>query len=304
MDMERIKVDERKCTVCACVSATLLGCLASSAFGIAIYAAQEVDNLEDEITRVPMAAIGERFTVNQLLGFEGVNWDVENERFIIGSVNTDKIYSFVPGQEDAEPLPDAAFNTTFGNVGVYLDQNSERNILWSASTGWTRGGSLNAPVQASIMRYDLSTEKLVEDDVTSLRLDPARYMLLNDVVADDEGTAYFSNSFDGQIIAAKFVDGRLQTKSITMRDFQSNIGLFGLNGMEYYDNALFVAFGQNDGSNAQPGIYRIPDPGDKRIYERDYIVLGVDVAKLNPGLPFVGCVVLYCVAFCSVVDFP
>jgi len=291
MDTERAKINnmnnERKSTVCACVGATLLGCLASSAFGIAIYAAYEVDNLEDEITKVPVAAIGERFTA-PAFGCEGVNWDVEKERFIIGSVFTDKIYSLVPGQ-NTSALPAAVFETGFGNLGVYLDQNNERNILWSASTGWSRRPPITeaSPVQASIMRYDLSTGMVMEEDVSFLRLDPARFMVLNDVVADDEGTAYFSNSFDGQIIAAKLVGGSLLTKSVTLPDFKSNIGSFGLNGMEYYDDALYVAFVDPSGSNAESGIYRIADPDDTPIYERNSITLGNDIVKLEPGVPFV-----------------
>ncbi len=54
-----------------------------------------------------------------------------------------------------------------------------------------------------------------------------------------------------------------------------------------YDNALHVAFGQIEGSNAESGIYRIADPDDTPIYERDDITLGNDCVKLEPGLPYV-----------------
>jgi hypothetical protein len=91
-------------------------------------------------------------------------------------------------------------------------------------------------------------------------------MVLNDVVTDDDGVAYLSNSFDGQIIRAYDPLSEITTaETINLPSFRGPEFSFELNGMEppppelepeHHDGALFIAHYSDASSEGRAGMYR------------------------------------------------
>jgi sugar lactone lactonase YvrE len=166
---------------------------------------------------------------------EGIEYDVDNERFIVSSA---------VGAGIGTVSIDGAFTTvisaqTVGENGVYgLQVDKQRNRLFAV-------GGLNfanpTGLPAVLYIFDLNDFSLLEEiDLTSLTGGAA---FVNDVAIDANGDAYITDSSTGQVIKANVNIGNSTIESLfqdTTLSTDISMNQFGFNGIEYHEDGYFL----------------------------------------------------------------
>lgn len=164
---------------------------------------------------------------------EGVVWDAEHERFLVGSLLLGTIYSVTPhedGTADIEPfIQDKDLRST---VGLEVDAENNRLLVTNSASDAFMGG----PGAAGLAAYDLDTgERAYLVDFTPLYESKSNFA--NDVTVDDEGNAYVTNSF-APVLYKVTPEGEA---SVLIEDPLLGAQFLGGNGIVYDDGVLLVA---------------------------------------------------------------
>eukprot|EP00475_Leptophrys_vorax_P042814 TRINITY_DN806_c0_g1_i12.p1 TRINITY_DN806_c0_g1~~TRINITY_DN806_c0_g1_i12.p1 ORF type:complete len:595 (-),score=140.67 TRINITY_DN806_c0_g1_i12:297-2081(-) len=175
---------------------------------------------------------------------EGIFWDTTAQHFLFGSTKTGGIFSLRPGISDL--LPEitrvvAPNNLNLGSVGVFVDYGSNRYNVWAALSNFSLTGS--GTVDGGLLYVNMVTG--VSSAVRLSQFQTGNGLFINDVVTDDAGNVFATNSFDGQIFKGTY---NASTGTIDTSQFFYNASYhftgFGFNGIEFFNGWLLVGITQ------------------------------------------------------------
>ncbi len=169
---------------------------------------------------------------------EGVEWDADNGRFLVGSLTQGTIYSVTPhddGTADIAPfIEDKDLKST---VGLEIDHVNNRLLVVNSGASAFGGG----PGGAGLAAYDLETgERAYLVDFTSLYKSKTHFA--NDVAVDDEGNAYVTDTF-APVLYKVTPEGEA---SVLIEDKLLTNPNFGTNGIVYHPNGYLIVANSGD----------------------------------------------------------
>jgi sugar lactone lactonase YvrE len=176
---------------------------------------------------------------NQSMYPEGIDFDFNNNRFVVGSLYNAEVYTMSLDGALSLFIKESKITAI---TGVFTDELRNRLIVVGGDIGLSKksapkGASAGQSAYAEI--YNLSTGELIK--VIDLKpLTPNAGGLANDIATDQDGNIYITDSFSPVIYkidiaykASIFVNSEL---------FKPAPGSFGLNGIVYHpDGYLLVA---------------------------------------------------------------
>lgn len=175
---------------------------------------------------------------------EGVEWDAERGRFLVGSLSEGTIFEI---NDEGEIIPFIEDDALISTVGIHIDQENDRLLAAVSNRAAISGGEVEGPlVQAAA--YDLETGERVYVTNLSDLLD-SQQQFVNDVTNDPEGNAYMTNSFAPVIYQIR-PEGEAE---VFVEDEQLAASGFGLNGIVYHPDGYLLAAVTANGS-----LYKIP----------------------------------------------
>ena len=194
---------------------------------------------------------------------EGIEWDEEGERFLVGSVTQGTIFQF----DDMGAIsPFIEDEDLVSSIGIHIDKANGRLLVANTDANVAFNPEEANPF-AGLAAYDLETgERLFLADMTDLYESPVHFA--NDVVNDADGNAYVTNSM-APVIYRVTPDGEA---SVFVENEAFAVEGFGLNGIEFHpDGYLLAAVG------ASASIYKIPldDPDNVTLVETE-MPYGID----------------------------
>jgi sugar lactone lactonase YvrE len=199
---------------------------------------------------------------------EGIEYDAERDRFLLGSLVEGTIFEVVG---DGEPTPFIEDPDIASSVGIHIDVERDRLLVVSSNTFLFMDPTL--PYNAEVAAYDLETgERLFFTDLVNI----TEYApnVANDVTVDDEGNAYVTDSL-APVIYRIDVDGEA---SVFWEDsLFDGQGAPRLNGIEYHpDGYLLVP--------ADGRLYKVPvdDPAALSEVTLDAPLPAADGITLHP----------------------
>jgi hypothetical protein len=160
---------------------------------------------------------------------------------ILGSYYKPIIYKAGPGQTTAEPWIHLSGQGSEATLGVLADPKTK--TLWACQAEQEPGTPPPLPRHTMLRTFDLKTGK----DKASYPL-PGATNLCNDITIAADGTAYISDTINGQILRLK-PGGALM---LWLKD----PALAGIDGLTFVKGALYVD------SVAQSTILRVPMNAD------------------------------------------
>ena len=205
---------------------------------------------------------------------EGIEWDEEGERFLVGSVTQGTIFQF----DDMGAIsPFIEDEDLVSSIGIHIDKENGRLLVANTDINIAINPE-EANTFAGLAAYDLETgERLFLADMTNLYESPAHFA--NDVVNDADGNAYVTNSM-APVIYQVTPDGEA---SVFVENEAFAVEGFGLNGIEFHpDGYLLAAVGTSS------SIYKIPldDPDNVTLVETE-IAYGIDGMAFDPNYDLV-----------------
>ena len=205
---------------------------------------------------------------------EGIEWDEEGQRFLVGSLTQGTIFQFDDMGAISPFIEDEDLVST---IGIHIDKMTNRLLVTNTDANIAFNPAEANPF-AGLAAYDLATgERLFIVDMTDLYESPAQFA--NDVVNDADGNAYVTNSM-APVIYKVTPDGEA---SVFVENEAFDVEGFGLNGIEYHpDGYLLVAVGTT------ASIYKVPldDPDSLTLVESEtpYAIDGMAFdANLDSG---------------------
>jgi sugar lactone lactonase YvrE len=176
---------------------------------------------------------------SQSLYPEGIDYDFNNNRFIVGSLYNSEVFTMSLDGKLSPFIKETNLNTL---TGVFTDELRNRLIVVGGDIGLSKksapkGASAGQTAAAEI--YDLATGKLIRAiDLKSLT--PNAGAVANDVAVDENGIIYITDSFSPVIYK---IDKNYQASTFSSSElFKPAAGSFGLNGIVYHpDGYLLVA---------------------------------------------------------------
>jgi sugar lactone lactonase YvrE len=180
---------------------------------------------------------------------EGIEWDAENERFLVGSLTEGTVFAIA---DDGTVTPFIEDENLMASVGIHIDQRNNRLLVASSDLAATGDPAMNG--SALLGAYDLTTgEQIYFADLGALL--PEGRHFANDVTADPEGNAYVTDSFS-PVIYKVTPEGEA---SIFAENELFAIEGFGLNGIEYHGHEYLLA-----AVSGSQSLYKVPfaDPTD------------------------------------------
>jgi sugar lactone lactonase YvrE len=176
---------------------------------------------------------------------EGIEYDAERQRFLLGSLSTGSItsVSLLGGTQTLIEDEDL-----ISSVGIHIDAANDRLLV--ANSDRSAFGNPDSKGLAALAAYDLETgERLYYAELSALTAEREGQNFANDVTVDADGNAYVTNSFQPLIYKVD-IDGNAE---VFIEDEQLTAPGFGLNGIDFHpDGYLLAAVG---GSAA---IFKIP----------------------------------------------
>lgn len=205
---------------------------------------------------------------------EGIEWDEEGERFLVGSLTQGTIFQF----DDMGAIsPFIEDEDLVSSIGIHIDKMSGRLLVTNTDANIAFNPEEANPF-AGLAAYDLATgERLFLVDMTDLYESPAQFA--NDVVSDADGNAYVTNSM-APVIYKVTPEGEA---SIFVENEAFAVEGFGLNGIEFHpDGYLLAAVGTS------ASIYKIPldDPDSLTLVETG-MPYSVDGMAFDPNYDLV-----------------
>ncbi len=201
--------------------------------GASIVGAQD-DELPDEI-------------VIERPGFtpEGIEWDSNNERFLLGSLAEGTVFAV---DDDGGITPFIENEAFMATIGIEVDLANERLLVTNSDSAIFFNPS--AQGLAALGAYDLNTgEEIFYTELNGLNDAEDVQFFANDVAVDADGNAYVTNSFAPEIYVVDS-DGNAD---IFITDERLSSDFFGLNGIVYHeDGYLLVAVA------GEAELYKIP----------------------------------------------
>jgi sugar lactone lactonase YvrE len=202
---------------------------------------------------------------------EGIEWDADNGRFLLGSLMQGTIFQVADDGTITPLLENDGFDST---VGIQVDKANHRLLVANADP--TVFFDPEAVGMAGLFAFDLeSGEMLFSVDLTALDAPEGTRYFANDVAVDKDGSAYVTNSF-APVIYRVEPDGNA---SVFIEDERLATDTIGLNGIDYHpDGYLLVAV---VGSGA---IYKIPLENPDAMTQVELSEpLGIDGMILHPN---------------------
>jgi len=192
----------------------------------AMVVAQDDDMGDDEMMSLPDVV---EFSRTGVLP-EGVEWDAERERFLVGSLSEGTIFEI---NDMGEITPFIEDEDLVSTVGIHID--AENDHLWVANSDRSvMSGELEEP-NVSVAGYDLETgERLLLADVGEFLDSPMQFV--NDLTVDADGNAYVTNSF-APLIYQVTPEGEA---SVFAEDERWAVEGFGLNGIVFHPDGYLL----------------------------------------------------------------
>ena len=163
---------------------------------------------------------------------EGVEWDAERDRFLVGSVTRGSVTAVA---DDGSHRTLAEGPEGLGSIGVHLDATRDRILVAHADVSVFQDTASTGAAVLGI--YDAETgERIRTADLAALH--PEGRHFANDVTVGPDGTAYVTDSFSAVLFAVPPED----EPSVLVRDESLGGTGFGTNGIDYHpDGYLIVA---------------------------------------------------------------
>ena len=203
-------------------------------------------------------------------GPEGIEWDAESGRFLLGSLNEGTVFAV---DDEGSITPFAEDENFMATVGIQVDAERGRLLVTNADPSIFFNPS--AAGSAGLGAYDLETgEQIFYADLSGLNTEDGVQFFANDVAVDADGNAYITNSFAPEIYVVD-ADGNAD---VFITDDRLSSDFFGLNGIDYHpDGYLLVAVA------GEAELYKIPvdDPAAITQVELD-VPFGADGIILHP----------------------
>lgn len=200
---------------------------------------------------------------------EGIEYDTQGERFLLGSLSGGTIFAVTDDGTITPFIEDADLHSS---VGIEIDEDNHRLLVCNSMAEVFSENSLQGEI--SLAAYDLETgERLFLVDLTALY--PEGRHFANDVAVDTEGNAYVTDTMS-PVIYKVTPEGEA---SIFLEDDRFAVSPFGLNGIVFHpDGYLLVS------EMGAATIYKIPldDPASlSEVGLEDFII--ADGMVLHPN---------------------
>lgn len=170
---------------------------------------------------------------------EGVEWDAEGERFLVGSLTMGGIYEIADDGTTSLFIEHEQFIST---VGIHIDNATNRLLV---ANGDLFGSSPEGTAQLGI--FDLQTgEELHYVELGDLH---DGMSFANDVVNDTDGNAYVTDTVS-PVIYIVDIDGNAE---VFVESENFAVDGIGLNGIEYHEDGFLIVALHGTGE-----IYRVP----------------------------------------------
>lgn len=198
---------------------------------------------------------------------EGIIYNDENEKTYIGSYYKGKIVTVDLSGNMSDFIIDQSLVAV---VGMAIDKSKNRLLVCNSDAGISlRSDQSTIGQLAEIIVYDLTTgTKLKTINLAGLYQGG---QFLNDLVLDDNGNIYVTNSFSPVIYK---IDGNdVPTLFVSDTMFNVPTGAFGLNGIAYHNNGYLIA-----GKSFGGVLYKIPLNNPSNVQE---ITLDAPVNSLD-----------------------
>lgn len=200
---------------------------------------------------------------------EGIEWDAQRGRFLLGSLSEGTIFEV---QDDGSITPLIENDRLMASVGIHIDAANDRLLVGNNNPAVFAGPVEEGPI-ATLMAFDLETgEELFYADLSDLYEGDRHFA--NDVTVDAEGNAYVTNSF-APVIFQVDPEGNA---SIFLEDERFAGEGFNLNGLDYHPDGYLLVAKANTGQ-----LFKVPvdSPQDVTEVELDRPINGADGVVLR-----------------------
>jgi sugar lactone lactonase YvrE len=186
------------------------------------------------------AVVQEKYLVNnQSMYPEGIDYDYNNNRFIVGSLYKAEVYTMSLTGALTPFIKESKITTL---AGVFTDELRNRLIIVGGDIGLSKKSApkgASAGSTALVEIYNLATGELTRT-IDLKFLTPNAGAVANDVAVDEDGNIYITDSFSPIIYK---VDNAYKASVFATNElFKPAPGAFGLNGIVFHpDGYLLVA---------------------------------------------------------------
>ncbi len=177
---------------------------------------------------------------------EGIAYDSEENVFYVSSVAQGKISKVSP-DGTIETFADSP--ELVSTLGMELDKTNNRLLVCVTDPGFNQARSNSDTVTqlAAVAIYDLSTGERTD----FIQVTSGAPRLANDLILDDAGNIYVSDSFSPSIYKVD-TNGTVST-FITNEAFEPQPMAFGLNGLAFHSDGFLIVSKYDEGK-----LFRIP----------------------------------------------
>lgn len=164
---------------------------------------------------------------------EGVEWDAQNQRYLVTSIRKGEIGSV---KDDGTYWVFAKDPRMISSVGIEIDAKRDRVLVCNADAGAGENSSESTTGKlAALAVFQISTGNLIKYIDLAKGIDGGHFC--NDIAIDKDGTVYITDSFSPIIYK---VDANYNA-SVLVNSKAFTGKSFNLNGIVVKDNYLLVA---------------------------------------------------------------
>lgn len=161
-------------------------------------------------------------------------------------------------------------------LGMVINKSTNQLLVCNSDPGFSeKTTGQSPPVLANVVAYDLTSGNEVANYDLSTLLPTGTPLLVNDIVLDDAGNAYITNSL-APVVFKISKEGEMSV-FISNDSWAPTPDSFGLNGIEYHEDGFLIVAQYNAGS-----IYKVPldDPSNFSVITIDKGIHSVDGIRL------------------------